>query len=357
MDEVFLLHRYSEIVSTEPVVPGTGRTIGESVEGRPIEAYRLGSGPHRVSLLAGCHADEPVGPALLRHLVGFLTRLPAHDDLRRNVEWWIVPHVNPDGEQRNRGWQVPFPEAFDPVVMLQGAVRELPGDDLEFGFPRDELDDGARPECRALYDWWRESGGAFDMHVSLHGMGFGAGPWFLLEPGWIGRTRTLRETCRRRTLALGYELHDVERSGEKGFHRIERGFCTRPDSGSMRAHFLDRDDPETASRFRPSSMETVRALGGDPLTLVSEMPLFLTPGVGTSLGPPDPELETWKRRIAAWREALSGPDPDRERIATEMRSAGLRSMPVRDQMELQWTFIAAGLIEVGRSRSPGGWRA
>lgn len=356
MEEAFESHRWSEILSAEPVVSGTGRTIGESVEGRSIEAYRFGSGPLRVSLIAGCHADEPVGPALLRRLASFLAGLPAHDDLLRNADWWIVPHVNPDGEQRNRNWQAPLPEAFDPLRTLEGAVRELPGDDLEFGFPRDILDDDVRPECRAVFDWWRESGDAFDLHVSLHGMGFAAGPWFLLEPGWIGRTRALRETCRRRTHVLGYELHDVERSGEKGFHRIERGFCTRPDSASMKAHFLDREDPETASRFRPSSMETIRALGGDPLTLVSEMPLFLTPGVGKSLGPPDPALECWKARIAAWREALSGPGPDRERIATEMRTAGLRPMPVRDQMELQWTFIAAGLAAVERGRSPEGYR-
>jgi hypothetical protein len=150
---------------------------------------------------------------------------------------------------------------------------------------------------------------------------------------------------------LGYELHDVERHGEKGFHRIERGFCTRPDSRAMRDHFLCRNDPDTATRFRPSSMEAIRQLGGDPLTLVSEMPLFLTPGVGDSLGPPDPVLEAWKRRIADWRASLADPTSDRTGLAAEMHEAGLRAMPVRDQMELQWTFIAAGLAEV--TRSPG----
>jgi hypothetical protein len=184
-------------------------------------------------------------------------------------------------------------------------------------------------------------------------MGFAAGPWYLLEPGWIDRSRALRESCRRRTHQLGYVLHDVERLGEKGFQRIEPGFCTRPDSSAMRDWFLDRDDPETAGRFRPSSMETIRALGGDPLTLVSEMPLFLTPGVGESLGPPDPALEDWKRRIAAWRATLSNPEVDRTRLAAEMHSAGLRAMPVRDQMELQWTFIAAGLAEVVRAQGRG----
>ena len=60
----------------------------------------------------------------------------------------------------------------------------------------------------------------------------------------------------------------------------------------MRRHFLDRGDPETAAVFRPSSMEYVRSLGGDPLTFVSEMPLFLLPPPETAYGFPDPATGT-----------------------------------------------------------------
>ena len=37
--------------------------IGRSRDCRPIGAWRGGQGPLSVSLVAGCHADEPVGPA------------------------------------------------------------------------------------------------------------------------------------------------------------------------------------------------------------------------------------------------------------------------------------------------------
>jgi hypothetical protein len=346
-------NRFRDILEAAPALPDAGRTIGHSVEHRPIVGYRFGSGPLRVSLIAGCHADEPVGPELLRRLAGLLLTVQPEDPLLRVAEWWIVPHVNPDGEQRNRAWQLPIPDAFDPLRTLSGAIRELPGDDLEFGFPRDIRDEGARPESRAVADWWREADGPFALHASLHGMSFAAGPWFLVESGWVDRTRTLRSACRRRADELGYRLHDVERHGEKGFRRIERGFCTRPDSRAMRDYFLDRNDPETAGRFRPSSMEAIRRLGGDPLTLVSEMPLFLTPGVGESLGPPDPVLEAWKGRIAAWRATLADPESDHVRLAAEIRQAGLRAMPVCDQMDLQWTLIAAGLAEVMRASRNG----
>ncbi len=113
----------------------------------------------------------------------------------------------------------------------------------------------------------------------------------------------------------------------------------------MRQHFLDQGDPATARLFRPSSMETARALGGDPLTLVSEMPLFIIPGVGENLGPPDPVAAEWKRKITAWRQQLMRERPP-ERIHACARSGCLYAMPVRDQMTLQWTMIVAGIRQV-----------
>ena len=138
----------------------------------------------------------------------------------------------------------------------------------------------------------------------------------------------------------------MERHGEKGFHRLGRGFCSRPDSRAMRQHFLDLGDPDTAARFRPSSMEAIRALGGDPLTLVTEMPLFITPGVGEELGPPDPVLMRWRKRIADWEVRL-GAGAAEDEIRADAARAGLTPMPVRDQMRFQWAFIREGLRAVG----------
>ena len=209
---------------------------------------------------------------------------------------------------------------------------------------------GPGPENRAVYDLWQEAGGPFHLHVSLHGMAVGAGPWFLLEEAWDGRLSGLQARCRERTRELGYRLHDVERHGEKDFRRLGPGFCTRPDSEAMRRHFLGRGDAETAGLFRPSSMEAVRSLGGDPLTLVSEMPLFLLPGVGEDLGPPDPAAVEWKTRIEDWRARLVGGRAAgaRAAVAEEMGGAGLVAMPVRDQMILQWTLVAAGMAAVSQ---------
>jgi hypothetical protein len=317
--------------------------LGRSRAGRPVVGFRLGTGTRRVSLIGGCHADEPVGPMLLERLVRYLaSRQPSHP-LLAGYEWWIVPHVNPDGAERNAAWSRGVDGAYDLVDYLGHVVREAPGDDIEFGFPRDAGDRGARPENRALYDWWTGAGSPFLLHASLHGMAFAGGPWFLIDAAWAGRCRPLRDACAGETAALGYGLHDVERHGDKGFHRIERGFCTRPDSGAMAKHFLERGDKDMAARFRPSSMETMRSFGGDTLTLVSEIPLFITPGVGERIDP-DPVAGVWRERIAAWKAALSdGDDAAREAVAAQARDHGMRAVPIVDQMRLQWRMIVAGL--------------
>lgn len=284
-----------------------------------------------------------MGPRFLRHLVSYLAQLPETDPLLTEAEWWIVPHVNPDGEARNRSWHGDDDVVYDVASYLANVVREAPGDDVEFGFPRHDHDADARPENCAVYDWWRSVPRPFALHASLHGMAFGAGPWFLIEPAWADRCARLKARCATRVASLGYQLHDSERRGEKGFNRLERGFSPRPDSVSMRRHFLELGDERTADSFRPSSMEAIRALGQAPLTLVSEMPLFITPDVGDVLGPPDPAAEAWRALVDRWRRtAATAP----EEVRAQAAERGLRAMPVRDQMDLQWTLIVAGMEQL-----------
>jgi hypothetical protein len=324
-----------------------GRSIGRSREGREILAHRFGHGPLRLSLIAGCHSDEPVGPAMLRRLVTFLADRPTDDPLLSAFTWSIVPHVNPDGEEKNRAWSGETLEAvdsrgepdrvFDLAAYARQTFRELPGDDMEFGFPRGTDDSGARPENRAVASFLAERA-PLHLHASFHGMFFATGPWFLLEPAWIDRTAPLRDNLRRRVAEMGYRIYDVDRGGEKGFSRIDRGFTTRPDSRAMAAYFLDRGDPETAAKFRPSSMEYARSLGGDPLTLVSEMPLFLTP---QAEGPDrfgDPALRAELARLSR----TASP----EEMRAEAARRGLRGMPLRDQMRLQLAYLNEALAAI-----------
>lgn len=244
----------------------TFEDLGQSEEGRPIYGVVLGAGPRTVSLIAGAHADEPVGPETLRVLVlESLRRRDAYAGLFDAFRFVVVPHVNPDGEARNRAWIAQWPRL---AAYLTHAIREPPGRDLEFGFP------AMRVENRLVADFMRAHA-PFGLHMSLHGMGFSEGAMLLIERHWAGRTQPLRDGFARAARAAGLRLHDHNRKGEKGFFYIEPGFTTTPEGAAMRAHFRALGDEATAACFHDSSMEFVRSLGGDPLCLVTELPLFV----------------------------------------------------------------------------------
>ena len=233
-------------------------------------------------------------------------------------------------------------DRFDLAAYSAGVVREPPGNDVEFGFPRAVQDREARPENRAMAGFLAD-GAPYAVHGLLHGMAFAPEPWFLIEAGWARRTAVMRERLRERVREMGYFVFDPDRGGEKGFIRIDEGFTTRPDSGAMRRHFLDRGQTETAALFRPSSMEHVRSLGGDPLTFVSEMPFFLLPPPGAQRDFPDPASGT-EGRIGFHRwlaDLLAGRSP--AQVARAAARHGIRPMPVRDQARLQLEFLDAVL--------------
>ena len=341
------------ILSPGRLVLPAAEILGRSRDGREISGYRLGHGPTHVSLIGGCHADEPVGPAMLEKLVGWLATQKPDSPALAELTWLVVPHVNPDGRDRNAIWSetlIPTVDhqgvpdrGYDVVAYSREAIRELPGDDIEFGFPRSPDDLGARPENRAVAGFL-EPAAPIHLHGSFHGMGFATGPWFLIEPSWIERTAALRDALRDRVRAMGYRLFDVDRRGEKGFRRIDEGFSTRPDSRAMQTHFTEHDDPETASLFRPSSMEHVRSLGGDPFTLVSEMPLFLLPDKqeAPTDTPPFGTGTEGRKALHFWLQQLISRH-GAARARSQIERHGIRPMPLRDQMRLQLAFLDEAL--------------
>jgi len=312
----------------------TFRDLGESEEGRLIYGVELGRGPRTVSLIAGAHADEPVGPETLRTMILQILRDPGRlDALFSRVRLVIIPHINPDGEARNRPWITRWPslEAY-----LTETVRERPGRDLEFGFP------AMRPENRVVASFLR-SHAPFHLHMSLHGMGFAEGAMLLIERHWAFRTQALRDRFTRAVLAEGMGLHDHNRKGEKGFFAIEPGYTTTPEGAAMRHFFRAKDEPETAALFHDSSMEFVRGLGGDPLCLVTEIPLFLVdpPAEPSQPGVPSAYLAFKAQLPTFQQQALQG------RALTAARTAfGLQPVPLRSAMRLQLKAIELGLEAV-----------
>jgi len=246
--------------------------IGKSRGGRPLYGLQVGNGAINVSITAGAHADEPAGPMAACALAWWLGE-PEQSEWRKQFTFMICPQVNPDGAEANRPWFAAVP---DMETYLRHVRREGPGDDVEFGYPGNGKGP-LRPENAAAASFL--SGRApYQFHASLHSMGFAEGAWFLISKNWADRSKDLQDLLKSYAAEFGFQLHDIQRHGDKGFTRIARGFCTTPTSTAMRQHFLDADEPAMADKFHFSSMEFIASLGGDPLQMVSEVPYFAIGG-------------------------------------------------------------------------------
>lgn len=326
-------------------VPLAVSEIGRSRGGRPLYGLRLGDAPRSASITAGAHADEPVGPMTAFALALWCITTPAGRDLLRSFRFHLCPQVNPDGAEANRRW---FADPPDPVTYLRHAVREQPGDDIEFGYPG-PLGPALRPENEAVARFFTEQG-PVAFHASLHGMAVAEGAWFLIGHHWINRTAPLRHRLAEAAAAEGLPLHDIDRHGDKGFFRIAPGFNTTPTSAGMRDHFLARGDQAAAARFRLNSMEFAPSLGGEPLVMVSELPLFLIGERAPSPGAYDPDATPpvsptlYERFRARLPEAVAGLRLGEPAAAEDLiREFHVRAVPLAAQIRLQALMVVGAL--------------
>jgi hypothetical protein len=306
-----------------------------------VDGVVLGNGPRAVSLIAGNHADEPVGPETLRTLVTDV--LDAPDTFASVLDaftFYIVPHTNPDGEARNRRWIDAWPDLH---AYLRHVERELPGRDLEFGFP------GMRVENEHVASFLKPHA-PFALHASLHGMSVSEGALLLINRPWAYRTEALQTGYREAAGTAGIGMHDHNRKGEKGFFWIGPGFQTTPRGDAMRSYFRAEGDDAMADRFHDSSMEMVMGWGGDPLCLVTELPLWLLTGGPSPLPPAgNPHRPT---RYEAFRETFADlrhedlTDAGETEVAGAIAAFDLEPLAPSTAMRLQLTALSLALETV-----------
>lgn len=258
--------------------------IGRSREGRPLHALRVGEGPITVAAIAGAHPDEPVGSATCLHLANRLASDPHLAWLRERITLHLVPQANPDGSAKNARWfpswdsrDVESPARVPPLRggaprkpsikdYLKWVQRDLPKDDVEFGFPN------ARPENEAIARWFDQIG-RIDHYVSLHSMFLGGGALFLVTAKDMNSAQPKLRFLLERAQAVGLPLHDKDRAGQKGFHRISAGLQTAPTAEAMKQFFQAGGAEKVAKEFLLNSMQYVERNNGCPLAFVSEIPL------------------------------------------------------------------------------------
>jgi protein MpaA len=163
----------SAVASASPAAPPAPQpaasvgptTIGSSVKGTPIEAYRFGSGSKRYLVVGGIHGNEygaAVGEAFVAKLEADPALVPSDTEID------VIPSINPDGRaadtrgnadhvdlNRNfpsRNWTSKIPPSDDP------ATRGLTGG----------TSPGSEPETKALLGYFKNG---YAGMVTLHSRG------------------------------------------------------------------------------------------------------------------------------------------------------------------------------------------
>ncbi|XP_066257603.1 carboxypeptidase B-like [Euwallacea similis] len=146
--------------------------LGESYEGRDILILRVSSGtsatttPKPVIFIdAGIHCREWIAPPVALYIIQQLVENPLNAYLYENVDWYIVPNLNPDGyeytQSHNRLWRknrhltegagcygTDLNRNFGYKWMFAGASNNSCSE--TFAGP----EEFSEPETRALRDWF-----------------------------------------------------------------------------------------------------------------------------------------------------------------------------------------------------------
>jgi hypothetical protein len=247
------------------------KVAGLSAQGRPIHHVRFGAGATKALLVGFPHPNEPIGGLTITSLLTLLRdRHPAF--ARADVEWHIVPCIDPDGALLNESWtQRPFSlESY-----MRGFHRQELRDQVECSFPiayKRMRFDSPTVEAQVLQSVLDVT--KPDFYFSLHNAFIG-GAHFLT-------TADLGQAAYDELFAL-LRAHDISLGGltrQEG--RITSGVFEMP---SMQGWY-DRLEaagaaPETMLVNGGSSWEYLRSISPGALTFVMEMPCLRHPSDGS----------------------------------------------------------------------------
>jgi hypothetical protein len=102
VDYAEVVKRLEAVVAASPDLFAIEK-IGESIEGRSINAVRVGTGPLSVLLWSQMHGDEPTATAALFDVFEYIRRHRSDSSVQRllsRLTLHAVPMLNPDGAER-----------------------------------------------------------------------------------------------------------------------------------------------------------------------------------------------------------------------------------------------------------------
>ncbi|MFI9644954.1 M14 family zinc carboxypeptidase [Streptomyces sp. NPDC052040] len=141
------------------------RRVGTSRGGTPLWLLSVGHGERHALVVAGPHANEPVGGATVLRLAERVLAGPPPGD---GLTWDLLLCLDPDGARRNEGW-------LSGPYRLGGYVRHFfrPGFLEQPEWLPDGAERAALPETRTLLDLQDELRPF--VQCSLHGVDIGGG--------------------------------------------------------------------------------------------------------------------------------------------------------------------------------------
>ena len=126
----YSMERHHDLVARIATQPGVELVeLGRTLDGRPLDLLRMGTGAKQVWLYARQHPGETMAEWWMEGALEWLTG-PAGQALRDRATLHIVPNMNPDGSARghlrtnaaginlNREWEAPSSERSPEVLCV-----------------------------------------------------------------------------------------------------------------------------------------------------------------------------------------------------------------------------------------------
>ena len=133
--EPYTMERHHDLIARIAAKGVHHEEIGQSLDGQPIDYFRLGSGPKQVWLYARQHPGESMAEWWMEGALDWLIG-PAADSLLAAATVHVVPNMNPDGTRRghlrtnaagvnlNREWHDPTPERSPEVLCVRNRMDQ-----------------------------------------------------------------------------------------------------------------------------------------------------------------------------------------------------------------------------------------
>lgn len=308
-------------------------TIGQSRQGAPIEALKIGDGPRKALLYAMPHPNEPIGSMTLEYLA---QRLSEDDALRRSLgfTWYLVKCVDPDGARLNEGW---FKGPFSIERYARHFYRPPGFEQVEWTFPVDYKTlhyHSPLPETRALMTLIEQV--RPDFMYSLHNAGFGGVYFYLSHPA-----PPLYEAFHELVASQGLPLH----LGEPEMPYVEAYapaiYSTVTTAATYEFYLAQTGaDPATMIRMGTSSLEYAQTFG-DPFYLVCEMPYFYNPAINDTSPSDMVRRDAILQALARSREHLDFLRQQYDAVRDELTASSPFRTAVQESLESSQQYIAA----------------